>query len=273
MADVDITVEIISPQQAKMMLETSIGNRTTKRHHIEALARDMLAGRWKLTGDALKFDVDGNLNDGHHRLLASIKSNTSFKTAVVRGIGKDVHSVLDTGKSRSFADELKMRGETNAASLAALTQLTWRYDHESLASPYGPSRQELVSYLEAHPSLRHATSISSSVATRTLVRAAAFSATYFIAARDVGVDEAEGWRNRLLTDSGFSEGDPVLALRRYATRVKAVTRDRPDTIEWFALTNKSFNYWLKGKPITMLIWRRGGAMAEDFPRIAANPYV
>ncbi len=79
----EITVEMISPHQAKLMLESSRGNRTVKRHHVEAISRDMAAGRWKLTGDALKIDTNGQLNDGHHRLLACVKSNTSFKTAML----------------------------------------------------------------------------------------------------------------------------------------------------------------------------------------------
>jgi hypothetical protein len=269
----EITIETISPHQAKLMLDSSVGNRTTKRHHVEAIARDMVAGRWKLTGDPIKIDTNGQLNDGHHRLLGCIKANTGFRTAVVRGITPDVHSVLDTGKSRSFADELKMRGEVNAQALAALVQLAWRYDNDRLSSPHGPSRQELVSYLDANPGTRDAIRSAHGIAAKTLVHSGAFSATYFLAGRDVGYEQAEAWRTRLVTDSGFPDGDPVLALRRYATRIKSSRSERPETIEWFALTNKSFNYWLKGRSVAILAWRRGGAGAEDFPRIIADPYL
>lgn len=115
------TAEIytVTPAIAKRWLSRNVRNRKIKPGSINAYARDMIAGKWRLTGEAIKFDTNGALADGQNRLHAVIKANASVPMLVVRGIDPDAQLVMDSGVKRSVMDQLVMNGTKNPAVLAA----------------------------------------------------------------------------------------------------------------------------------------------------------
>lgn len=263
-----LTVEKITPAVAEKMLATSKGNRNVRSTWVKTLAGDMTAGRWRLTGDPIRENGDGSLIDGHHRLHAVVLSGVPITTAVARGVGDTAHPVIDVGKPRSMADEFKFRGEINVNVLAATCSLIWRYDNDKMHQPDQASRQELMEILETYPSVRDSVGIHVG---QIRIPHTPLATLHFLASRDVDGDEADGWMARLKNDVGFEEGDPVLALRRYAENVSGARTLRPSQIEWLAISIKSFNHWLAGDLIRALRWRRGGTKKEQFPRLK-NPY-
>ena len=57
---VDFEVLTISPSVAKEMLKTNINNRPPIKSSINHYSRQMSGGKWRMTGEAIKFDEDGN---------------------------------------------------------------------------------------------------------------------------------------------------------------------------------------------------------------------
>jgi hypothetical protein len=99
--------ETITPTKAKKILaETNVDNRSMRRTVVERYARDMANGNWRLTSDPIKFDADGRLIDGQHRLQACVEAGKSFKTAVAYGVEVIAKEAMDTGLRRTFADVL-----------------------------------------------------------------------------------------------------------------------------------------------------------------------
>ena len=94
----------VTPEVAKRWLSMSNGNRKIKMATVRAYARDMEAGRWKFNGEAICFDKDGTLRDGHHRLEAVIIANKAVNMMVIYGLDADECDVYDVGVTRSFAD-------------------------------------------------------------------------------------------------------------------------------------------------------------------------
>lgn len=63
----DVCVDV-TPEMAAKWLEGNVLNRPLKQAHVDRLAREMAAGRWRLTHQGIAFDVSGCLIDGQHRL-------------------------------------------------------------------------------------------------------------------------------------------------------------------------------------------------------------
>lgn len=82
-------------------------NRKPSEHRVEMYADDMRAGRWHDNGETIKFDRDGTLIDGGHRVRAVIMSGKSVAMCVAHGA---VIDGIDRGRTRSVVDIRRMNG-------------------------------------------------------------------------------------------------------------------------------------------------------------------
>ncbi|MBO7732139.1 MAG: hypothetical protein J6S67_06295 [Methanobrevibacter sp.] len=69
--------------------------------------KDMKDGNWLFNGDTIKFDTNGNLIDGQHRLKAIKESETTQKYIVVEGLDPECTKTIDIGFKRSVEDYLR----------------------------------------------------------------------------------------------------------------------------------------------------------------------
>ena len=106
-----ITTEVvnISPVMAEKWLKKNMINRPISKSRVDSYAIDMKRGCWELNGEGIRFDEDGRLIDGQHRLSAIVKSNTVVTMVVTKGISKDV-TLYDRGRNRSESDSLVIGG-------------------------------------------------------------------------------------------------------------------------------------------------------------------
>jgi hypothetical protein len=93
------TIVTVTPKLAGEWMESNEKNRHIRDRLVVKYARDMSAGNWSLTGEAIKFDTEGCLVDGQHRLLAVILSGVSLQMLVVCGVERAAQTVMDTGAS------------------------------------------------------------------------------------------------------------------------------------------------------------------------------
>jgi len=120
-----MNIEIIqvSPKQAETWLKKNTqNNRKLQKRLVNQYSRDMILGKWEMTGEAIKFDKNETLIDGQHRLSAVVASNKTVTMAVVTGLDHQVVQVIDTGRQRSAGDALTVAGKgqyaNNVAALA-----------------------------------------------------------------------------------------------------------------------------------------------------------
>ncbi|NUN01320.1 MAG: hypothetical protein HUU41_09415 [Bryobacteraceae bacterium] len=64
---------LITPELARQWLERNVRNRPISENTVIAYGLDMLEGRWQYDGAPIRFDTDGNLIDGQHRLSRLLK--------------------------------------------------------------------------------------------------------------------------------------------------------------------------------------------------------
>lgn len=116
-----IDVEEITPEIAQKYLDMSGPNRKISRAQVQKWVRAMSAGQWRLTGESIKFNVNGEMIDGRHRMTACVESGATIPMTVARGCGLDVFPVLDDGKRRSGGDVLSVMGDVEHVQAAAAT--------------------------------------------------------------------------------------------------------------------------------------------------------
>lgn len=103
--------EIITPEIAKEYLKKNInGNRPVREKVVDFYAKQMLAGEWVNNGQAITFDVNGNMVDGQHRLLAVIKSGCNVEMSVTRDVSNKSFATIDHGLKRTISDTFNVLG-------------------------------------------------------------------------------------------------------------------------------------------------------------------
>ena len=147
--------EIIAPDMAEAWLGKNIGNRNIRSAKVATIARDITAGDFAITGEAIKFDWNGRLIDGQHRLHAVMVAGRPITSLVVRGLAPGVQAVLDVGAKRSAADALRMRGSaSNNMILAASIRQLLAWERGQLVSAASnvpePTHSEVMEWYKAH---------------------------------------------------------------------------------------------------------------------------
>lgn len=94
----------ITPEMARLWLQKNTVNRKLRPSYVDFLVKEIKQGRFTYTGDPIRFDEQGNLIDGQHRLTAVDKANIGINSAVIFGLPPDVFSKLDSGLMRTLAD-------------------------------------------------------------------------------------------------------------------------------------------------------------------------
>lgn len=113
----------VTVEQALQWLEGNTHNRPVNEAHVKRLARDIQAGRWRLTHQGIAFDTDGLLIDGQHRLWAIIEAGTSITTRVFFNEPPENRHVLDSGQRRSNLDILNLTGQVGEVTSRHLATL------------------------------------------------------------------------------------------------------------------------------------------------------
>lgn len=121
----EIRIEVITPQKAAYYLEKNKRNRTLSTHVVKNYAEQMRSGTFKETGDSIKFDTNGILIDGQHRLQAIIMSGVSCKFVIAENLHETAFDCLDIGKKRGAGDSLSILGCANAARVAAMLRVLY----------------------------------------------------------------------------------------------------------------------------------------------------
>lgn len=135
----------ITPEMAAKWLENNLpSNRPVNSSHVDNLAREMRTSRWKLNGETIKFDVQGHLIDGQHRLRACIRANTPFTSLVIYNLATTAFDTVDLGRRRTNGQILGIYGEKNSNDLAAALRFLWYYRVGDMRAVSGGQRSFLT---------------------------------------------------------------------------------------------------------------------------------
>lgn len=261
------TVEIIdvTPELAERWLAKNPNNRNIRKAVIDGYARDMTTDNWVLNGETLKFDTAGRLIDGQHRLSAVIVANTSVPMIVVRGVDETVMDTVDAGAKRTYADALKLQGEENTTTLAAVARraVMWSKGARTNTGAVRPTPREMNAFLETHPSIRTSAETAVRLASRTLLPASVVGLCHWLFA-DLDTDDADWFLARIADGDGVPSNSPVAALRNRIVKMR-VSGGRVNETEALALVIYAWNAHRRGETRNKLQMPKGGLTPENFP--------
>lgn len=95
---------LVSPGMAEGWLLKNKSNRPLRRLTIVKYSRDMINGLWLVNSDCLAFDVEGNLINGQHRLMALILAGVSIEFQVTYDLQAQAGMTMDQGIGRTATD-------------------------------------------------------------------------------------------------------------------------------------------------------------------------
>lgn len=265
----EYSFEEFSPQRAAEALMTSVGNRGVRGSHVLRLAEDMKAGEWIGYGsDAIKFNANGQLVDGHHRLSAVVKAGVTVMMTVVRNLSHDPQrgglkvAPWNAG-DMLFRDGFKnSRDGAAAGSLVIRLRSIWDGTQLTLASS---AAQQLIADQFGHDKFLELCCTASLKLKKTRLAATAseVAALMYCAHADTGVASEAMYKfiESLAYGENISRGDTIYTLRtRLADRS---LRLQPLQTAKIAMVIKAWNAFVDGKNIGVLKF----SSAEQFPAI------
>jgi len=262
-----VLVENITPELAKEYLAQNTHNRNIRQRTVLAYAHDMASGNWRWNGEGIKFDKNGWLIDGQHRLLAIIRSGVTIRMLVVRGLCEGAQSTLDTGVNRQFADILKLRGEKSCASLAAAVRSVHLWDSGVRRLSQGGAAatvSQLLETLDCHPWLREVMPEIDRVRKNSHLPASVLGGLY-LAFTQIDPEDAEFFFGELGSKMNQDSPQPIFMLQKSLEDNYRNVKGARNTTYLAAITVKAWNAFRAGDDIGVLRWRAGGANPESFP--------
>lgn len=253
-----INAVLITPPMAVEILNLNYDNRTLRPAVIAFLVRQIKAGRWKLNGETIKFDADGRLIDGQHRLWACIESGIPILLDVTVGVAANAYKTIGIGAKKSVSDFLKADKEKSCHLLGGALSWLSRIQNETvLASVARLSGDEASELLAENPDLR----VSVARKYRNITSGSLSAALHYLfAKRDKAL--ADLFFDRLEDGVGLSETDPIYRLRERLIANQNRSAKLP-LEEVAALAVKAWNLRRQGRQSWGLRWKR----EDGFPEI------
>jgi hypothetical protein len=249
MTKISYAIEEISPKRAQEYLEANKLNRKVTPVTVTAYARDMEQEKWRFTGAPISFDVDGNLLDGQHRLLAIIRSGTTQKFLVVRGLDTESRQAMDIGRKRSVADNLVMdHGFRNSSQVASAVRviLKWRLGKLRAGTSYRVTDAEVMDFaVENELALQEAAVYAQKLRRSMPVSLAVATSGYFETHR-LDPEKAAIFWTQVVTGAGLEIGDPALSYRNAIARIGSSKHEDRLLIN-LELTARAWRHFVAGK--------------------------
>lgn len=239
----------LSPSLAKYMLDGNDGNRSIRQSKVTQYAADMASGHWTLNGEPLIVSKDGKLNDGQHRCLAVIDSNTTVPVVIMFGIERETRLTVDQGGARTAGDFLGMEGVQNASSVAAIARMVIAYernDGRSLSGSAFVTSSEVRERVRLDLALAEAATfgVTNSNYSRQFAAGSLIGFAFYVLSR-INHDEAKQFLERVCRGDGLRIRDPAHTLREKLIS-EGRSRDRK-----VAMILKAWNFHRRGMRVTL----------------------
>lgn len=244
----------VTPEIAELWMHRNVNNRSLRRSRVDAFARDMAGERWVYTGEAVKFDTDGNLLDGQHRLAGVIKSGATIKMLVITQLDPGSQAYMDAGAQRTAGDALGFRGEVHSLLLASTCRLGI-FVERVVQFGGNPTREtvthaEVVDWLTVHPEVRRYVQAASRYRSRLDVKPSVLAyALYRMGERDT--KDTDEFLSAIVDMRSDGPGDPIYTLLMRLRNARR-TRERLTQFNELYFITKAWNAFRTGNQLKNL---------------------
>ena len=113
-------IKEITPAEAKDLLQRNNHNRPLSRATVKRYAEAMERGEWKLVGDAIVIDSNGDLRNGQHRLEAVVMSGVPCTFTILENADPDSFVNYDCGHRRTPSQIFAMEDIPNYCAVSSI---------------------------------------------------------------------------------------------------------------------------------------------------------
>ncbi len=238
----------ITPEMAQYAIDHKERNRVLNERRVLCLGNNIHNALWQLNGETIKFDIDGMMFDGNHRLHACATSGVSIESVVVYGLSKSAVKTVDIGRQRTAVDMAGYYDIKNAAlaTSAARCCLIIKSRATLLKSPL---IQESINYVLEHPELQESAACGQCVAVPPSILAAITYILKYVLKED---DNADAVAAAVQKGQSDRNDCPLICFQQYSLtkRTKAIRLERRYAL--FGLIH-AVNLYRKGKPARRVV--------------------
>ena len=241
-----IEIKTVTPEMAKKWLALNCKtNRKISIRTVEAYAREIKAGRWQLTHQAIAFNQTGELIDGQHRLSAVVLAKKAIKAYISTGLPLEYNAPIDQGYGRRV-DQIMGKSPRYVSVIRGMFYL----ENANL----GQSFKTQVGLIEelAH---RHGTAVDQVMAKGVGADGIRVPAGFLSAAAyalPISPEKVLSFVQQVHTGELLVKHDPAHTIRRWFLQA-----DRHSTKEILIASCNSLAFLLKGKPMIHVTAGRG----------------
>lgn len=241
----------VTPGLAQEWLGRNEGNRNLKHLKIATLVRDILADRFLITGEAIKFDWNGRLIDGQNRLHAVVKASRPVTLLVVRGLDPESQKVMDTGAKRSAGDALRMAGHHNQQNvLAATIRLLIAWDKGELTTAFSKAPEvthsEVLDFYATNDDLDAAVAQATKIYKKIKATPSPLATAIYLTTLVDAEDSYRFFQELGDLDLG-GKGNPKATLY---TRLETLKGEKYTAAQQLYFILRAWNAWREGKSLT-----------------------
>jgi len=264
---------LVTPDKAREWLKANVeNNRRLSQFTVADYVELAKRGEWdESNGETIKFDRDGSLIDGQHRLAMVVALNKPMWFLVAYNCSRRAFMTIDTGKPRGAADILSIGQHENCNVLASSLTLLWRYMNGAVCGTHKVSNQTINGMSADHPDMAASVRLAISVrGPKGFLAPSIVAFIHYMAKRRSGATKAEAFVRGVVMGETYDHDSAIRMLRQRLIGNLANKRPmkRADVV---AICIKAWNMFAKGETATpnKLRWRSNGDSAEAFPKIAA----
>lgn len=257
----------ITPKMAKVFLAKNTRNRPVNERNLSVLAGEMLSGRWKFNGDAIRMNGD-LLIDGQHRLLACMKSDVEFETLLIDGLNPDVFDTIDAGRKRKPSDTLAILGEINTSALASSLIFIDHYLTGNVRTRPSITSTKIEALLIENPENRESVRIITSMNFSRMAPTSILVGLHYLFSRS-SKEAADDFFKSFSKGINLCETDAIYLLRERLMK-NLIRQAKLPRHHLSALIIKAWNATVINKPMRSLRWQGDGANKEAFPTIKSS---
>jgi hypothetical protein len=202
----------------------------------------MKHGRWKLVGDAIQFNTQGELINGQHRLTAIVESNVTCLMVVMENCDDRAKAVIDLGRARTVPDTLRMIYGIERANLVtgAMRAIDLFVHGRKLRLTVGHALDHLRHYGEAFNWITNAMPGNSKFSSAAVVGPLVY-------AHGVAPPAVEEFARQLFVGDELKADSPVLRCRNYILERGGTGRGREERRHIFLLVLTAIRYHLENR--------------------------
>jgi len=228
---------VMTPALAATILDSrNTSNRKISKAHVNLLAKFMENGDWDFNGDSIRFDENGVLIDGQHRLLAIIKSKTSQIVLILTGVEHKAFDTIDIGSKRSGSDIFSINNIKNETLTASVVKFIYAFKNGKFSANRNTIRNlsthEIMDYYESLDNVQESIDFASKLKTKgqRLFTPSLLGGLHYLFS-EVDADMADDFMTKLYVGVNLDENSPITPLRNKLFKAKIDKN--------FKLTNQS----------------------------------